>query len=108
MFRCGEVFYIQDSATSKQTSLRTKDETEAKNLLNARDEAQRQTVLNLHLGTGQHGYGRDAQRHHARSRRIASDHRIRQFCAGDTRKSDVAGFMKQDCVLLSQALFFKI
>ena len=39
----------QDTATGKQTSLRTKDETEAKSLLNARNEAQRQPVLNLHL-----------------------------------------------------------
>jgi hypothetical protein len=37
------------SATGKQTSLRTKDETEARSLLNARNEAQRQPVLNLHL-----------------------------------------------------------
>ncbi len=43
------MFYIQDAATGKQTSLRTKDETEAKSLLNARNEAQRQPVLNLHL-----------------------------------------------------------
>jgi predicted HD phosphohydrolase len=43
------MFYMQDSATGKQTSLRTKDETEAKSLLNARNEAQRQPVLNLHL-----------------------------------------------------------
>ena len=49
MFRRGGVFYTQDSATGKQTSLRTKDETEAKSLLNARNEAQRQPVLNLHL-----------------------------------------------------------
>ena len=43
------MFYAQESATGKQTSLRTKDETEAKSLLNARNEAQRQPVLNLHL-----------------------------------------------------------
>src|ERR1700677_2108250 len=49
LFRRGEVFYIQDSANGKQTSLRTRDETEAKSLLNARNEAQRQPVLNLHL-----------------------------------------------------------
>ncbi len=49
MFRRGAMFYIQDAATGKQTSLRTKDETEAKSLLNARNEAQRQPVLNLHL-----------------------------------------------------------
>jgi integrase len=49
LFRRGEIFYLQDSATGKQTSLRTKDETEARRLLSARNEAQRQPVLNLHL-----------------------------------------------------------
>ena len=49
LFRRGDVFYIQDSATGKQTSLRTKDETEARRLLEARNEAQRQPMLNLHL-----------------------------------------------------------
>ena len=34
---------------SKQTSLRTKDETRAKSLLNAWNEAQPQPALNLHL-----------------------------------------------------------
>jgi hypothetical protein len=42
LFRRGEMSYMQDSATGRQTSLRTKDETEAKSLLNARNEAQRQ------------------------------------------------------------------
>jgi hypothetical protein len=45
----GEMFYMQDSTTGKQTSLRTKDETEAKSLLEACNAAQRQLVLNLHL-----------------------------------------------------------
>src|SRR5580698_7102012 len=49
MFRRGGVFYIQDTTTGKQTSLRTRDETEAKSLINARNEAMRQPVLNLHL-----------------------------------------------------------
>ena len=49
LFRRGAVYYSQDSTTGKQTSLRTKDETEARNLLNAKNEAQRQPVLNLHL-----------------------------------------------------------
>ena len=49
LFRRGDVYYSQDSTTGKQTSLRTKDETEARSLLNARNEAQRQPVLNLHL-----------------------------------------------------------
>jgi integrase len=49
MFRRGKMFYAQDAATGRQTSLRTKDETEAKRLLNARNEAQQQPTLNLHL-----------------------------------------------------------
>ncbi len=49
LFRRAGVFYTEDTATGKQTSLRTKDETEARSLLNARNEAQRQPVLNLHL-----------------------------------------------------------
>jgi len=49
LFRRGEVFYMQDSATGKQISLRTKDEVEARRLLDARNEAMRQPVLNLHI-----------------------------------------------------------
>jgi hypothetical protein len=49
LFRRNGVFYTENTATGKQTSLRTRDETEAKSLLNARNEAQRQPVLNLHL-----------------------------------------------------------
>jgi hypothetical protein len=49
LFRRAGVFYTEDTATGKQTSLRTKDETEARTLLNARNEAQREPVLNLHL-----------------------------------------------------------
>jgi len=49
LFRRAGVFYTEDTATGKQTSPRTRDETEAKSLLNARNEAQRQPVLNLHL-----------------------------------------------------------
>lgn len=49
LFRRNAVFYVEDTATGKQTSLRTKDETEANSLLNARNEAHRQPVLNLHL-----------------------------------------------------------
>ena len=49
LFRRAGVFYTEDTATGKQTSLRTRDETEAKSLLNARNEAQRLPVLNLHL-----------------------------------------------------------
>jgi len=49
LFRRAGVFYTEDTAIGKQTSLRTRDETEAKSLLNARNEAQRQPALNLHL-----------------------------------------------------------
>ena len=49
LFRRGVMFYTQDSTTGQQTSLRTKDEAEARSLLNARNEAQRQPGLNLHL-----------------------------------------------------------
>ena len=47
MFRRGEMFYMQDGATGKQTSLRTKDETEATSLLNARNEAHASTGAKL-------------------------------------------------------------
>jgi len=43
------VFYTENTTSGKQASLRTRDETEARSLLNARNEAQRQPVLNLHL-----------------------------------------------------------
>jgi len=43
------VYYTENITTGKQSSLHTKDETEAKSLLNARNEAQRQPTLNLHL-----------------------------------------------------------
>ncbi|MDB6123773.1 MAG: Phage integrase family protein [Pedosphaera sp.] len=49
LFRRNNVYYIEDTASGKQTSLRTKGETEAKSLLNARNEASRQSVLNLHI-----------------------------------------------------------
>jgi integrase len=49
LFRRGEVYYSQDTATGQQKSLRTRDETEAHRLLNAMNEAQRQPILNLHL-----------------------------------------------------------
>ena len=43
------VYYTEDTTTGKQASLHTKDETEALSLLHAKNEAQRQPVLNLHL-----------------------------------------------------------
>jgi integrase len=49
LFRRGGIYYSQDSATGQQKSLRTRDEAEAAQLINARNEAQRQPMLNLHL-----------------------------------------------------------
>ena len=49
LFRRNGIYYSQDSATGQQKSLRTRDEADALKLLNARNEAQRQPVLNLHL-----------------------------------------------------------
>ena len=49
LFRRGGIYYCQDSATGQQKSLRTRDEAEALRLINARNEAQRQPTLNLHL-----------------------------------------------------------
>ena len=49
MFRRNGIYYSQDSATGQQKSLRTRDEADALKLLNARNEAHRQPVLNLHL-----------------------------------------------------------
>ena len=49
------VFYTEDTTSGKQSSLRTRDETEAKSLLNAKNEAQRQPVLNLHLARAWRG-----------------------------------------------------
>lgn len=47
--KVGGMFYIEDTETRKQESLGTKDRTEAKSLLNARNEAVRQPQLNLHI-----------------------------------------------------------
>jgi integrase len=49
LFRRNGIYYSQDSATGQQKSLRTRDETEALQLINARNEAHRQPVLNLQL-----------------------------------------------------------
>ena len=49
LFRRNGIYYSQDTATGQQKSLRTRDEAEALKLINARNEAQRQPVLNLHL-----------------------------------------------------------
>jgi hypothetical protein len=49
LFRRSGIYYIEDTTTGKQSSLRTRDEAEALTLLNARNEAIRQPVLNLAL-----------------------------------------------------------
>lgn len=49
LFRRGETFYCEDTTTGKQTSLRTKDKSEAATLLHSRNEAARQPVLNLQI-----------------------------------------------------------
>lgn len=49
LFRRNGIYYSQNTTTGQQKSLRTRDETEARSLLNAMNEAQRQPVLNLHL-----------------------------------------------------------
>ena len=49
LFRRNGIYYSQDSGTGQQKSLRTRDEADALQLLNARNEAHRQPVLNLHL-----------------------------------------------------------
>ena len=49
LFRRGGIYYSQDSATGQQKSLRTRDEIEARKLIEATNEAHRQPVLNLHL-----------------------------------------------------------
>lgn len=49
LFRRGEMFYCEDTATGKQTSLRTKVESEAQTLLHTRNEAERQPAMNLQI-----------------------------------------------------------
>ena len=49
LFRRNGIYYSQDTASGQQKSLRTRDEGEALKLINARNEAHRQPVLNLHL-----------------------------------------------------------
>lgn len=49
LFRRDGVFYCQDNSTKRQTSLRTRDAGEAQTLLNAKNEAHRQPILNLHI-----------------------------------------------------------
>ena len=49
LFRRGQVYYAQETATGQQSSLRTKDEGEAQTLLHSKNEAHRQPVLNLQI-----------------------------------------------------------
>jgi hypothetical protein len=49
LFQRGGVYYSEDTTTGKQHSLRTKDEAEAKTLLNAKNESFRQPQLNLQI-----------------------------------------------------------
>jgi integrase len=49
LFKRAGVYYSEDTTTRKQHSLRTKDETEALTLLNAKNESFRQPVLNVQI-----------------------------------------------------------
>lgn len=49
LFRRGNIFYAQDSESGQQTSLRTKEKSEALTLLHAKNEAFRQPMLNLQM-----------------------------------------------------------
>jgi integrase len=49
LFRRSDVFYCEDRSTGKQTSLRTRDESEALTLLHAKNESVRQPILNLQI-----------------------------------------------------------
>ena len=49
LFRRAGIYYCEDTATGKQSSLRTRDEAEALAVLNAKNESVRQPVLNLQI-----------------------------------------------------------
>jgi integrase len=49
LFRRAGVYYCEDTTTRKQTSLKTKDESEAVTILNARNESFRQPRLNVQI-----------------------------------------------------------
>lgn len=49
LFRRAGVYYSEDTSTRKQSSLRTRDEAEARALLHAKNESVRQSVLNLQM-----------------------------------------------------------
>jgi hypothetical protein len=47
LFQRAGIFYCEDTASGQQSSLRTKDKTEALRLLNAKNEAVRQPAMNM-------------------------------------------------------------
>lgn len=47
--RASGVWYIEDKETRDQESLRTRDASEAKRLLQAKNEAQRQPAINIQI-----------------------------------------------------------
>ncbi len=49
MFRRGNVFWCQHNATGKQETLRTRDRATAERILNARNEAHEQPVINIQI-----------------------------------------------------------
>src|SRR5436190_4492499 len=49
MFLRGTVYWVQDNETGKQETLRTKDRDEAERLLNVKNEAHRQPIINLQI-----------------------------------------------------------
>ncbi len=49
MFLRGSVYWVQDNFTRKQESLGVKDRDEAEQLLQARNEAHRQPIINLQI-----------------------------------------------------------
>lgn len=49
MFLRGNVFWCQDNETRRQESLKTKDRQEALTILNAKNEAHREPLLNVHI-----------------------------------------------------------
>ena len=49
LFRRAGIYYCEDTATGKQSSLRTKNESEAITLLHSKNEAMRQPALNLQI-----------------------------------------------------------
>jgi integrase len=57
LFRRAGVFYSEDTATHKQTSLRTKDQAEAITLVNTKNEATRQPAMNLQIAQVYLQYG---------------------------------------------------